>query len=61
MPEGTVRFKHHRRELPFLWKLGRRLVCWSGDLEDWLDEQRKLTNRKLDGRPRYKNGPRRGR
>lgn len=42
MPEGTIRSKYHRGGVP-LWKLGRRLVIWEKDLDDWMEEQRQAT------------------
>lgn len=48
MPEGTIRSRYHRGDMPCLWKLGRRLVAWERDLEAWLDEQRAATTKTRD-------------
>lgn len=45
MPEGTLRYLHHRRELPFLWKRRRRLVAYEADVKSWLKDQREATSR----------------
>jgi predicted DNA-binding transcriptional regulator AlpA len=36
MPEATVRYKRHRGELPFTFKLGRRVVAYESELEAWI-------------------------
>lgn len=49
MAEGTVRSRYHLGQMPFLWKLGRRLVAWERDLEAWLDEQQQATTKTTPG------------
>lgn len=39
LEEATLRWKRHRGELPFVFKLGRRLVAWERDVLAWIDEQ----------------------
>lgn len=45
MPEGTIRSRYHSGTMPCLWKLGRRLVAWERDLEEWLEAQRVATTK----------------
>lgn len=45
MPEGTIRSRYHSGTMPCLWKLGRRLVAWERDLEEWLEVQRAATTK----------------
>jgi len=45
MPEGTIRSRYHSGTMPCLWKLGRRLVTWERDLEEWLEAQRAATTK----------------
>lgn len=45
MPVATLRYKRHRGELPFIFKIGRRLVAHRGDLDKWIDAQRLATRR----------------
>lgn len=45
MPEGTIRSRYHSGTMPCLWKLGRRLVAWERDLEEWLEAQRAATTK----------------
>lgn len=37
---ATWRWKRHRREAPFLWRSGRRLVAWKSDVLAHLEAQR---------------------
>lgn len=45
MPLATLRYKRHRGELPFIFKLGRRLVAYQSELDEWIDDQRRATRR----------------
>src|SRR5512138_1899182 len=45
MPEGTIRSRYLSGTMPCLWKLGRRLVAWERDLEEWLEAQRAATTK----------------
>lgn len=45
MPLATLRYKRHRGELPFIFKLGRRLVAYQSELDEWIDQQRRVTRR----------------
>jgi hypothetical protein len=39
MPEGTVRSKRHRGEMPCVWRgPGGRLVAWEKQLNQWFQE-----------------------
>jgi predicted DNA-binding transcriptional regulator AlpA len=57
MPEGTVRSRYHSGTMPFLWKLGRRLVAWEGDLVKWMDQQRQASTKNRVQRAEYEEGP----
>ena len=45
MPVTTLRYKRHMGELPFLFKLGRRLVAYRSELDNWIDAQREASRR----------------
>ena len=45
MPEGTIRSRYHSGTMPCLWKLGRRLVAWEADLDQWMAEQQEATTK----------------
>jgi len=36
MPEATIRYKRHRGELPFTFRLGRRVVAYESELDAWI-------------------------
>lgn len=40
LPEATIRWKRHKGELPFTFKIGRRVVADEQDVRDWIDQQR---------------------
>ena len=40
MPEATVRYKRHRGELPFTFRLGRRVVAYESEVDAWIADQR---------------------
>jgi predicted DNA-binding transcriptional regulator AlpA len=40
MPEATIRYKRHLGELPFIFKMSRRLVAWESDVLDWVESFR---------------------
>jgi len=40
MPEASIRWKKQRGELPFLFKLGRRLVAYESEVDAWIAQQR---------------------
>jgi predicted DNA-binding transcriptional regulator AlpA len=40
MPEATIRYKRHRGELPFTFRLGRKVVAYESELEAWIAAQR---------------------
>lgn len=40
MPEATIRYKRHRGELPFTFRLGRRVVAYEGDVRAYIDAAR---------------------
>lgn len=44
MPEATIRYKRHRGELPFTFKLGRRVVAYESDLTAWIESIRAAQN-----------------
>ena len=44
MPPATVRYKRHRGELPFTFKLGRKVVAYESELEAWIAAQRNAQN-----------------
>ncbi|WP_141581263.1 AlpA family transcriptional regulator [Actinomadura sp. WMMA1423] len=39
MPEASIRWKRHKGEMDFIFRLGRRLVAWESDLLNWVEEQ----------------------
>ena len=45
MPEGTIRSRYHSGTMPCLWKLGRRLVAWEAELDQWMAEQQEATTK----------------
>lgn len=45
MPEGTVRSRRHRGRMPCVWKLGRHLVAWERDLDQWLEAEQVATTK----------------
>lgn len=57
MPEGTIRSRYHSGTMPCLWKLGRRLVAWEGDLTKWLDQQRQASMKDRSQSAEYEEGP----
>lgn len=40
MPVATVRYKRHRGELPFTFRLGRRVVAYESEVDDYVASQR---------------------
>ena len=40
MPKATVRYKRHRGELPFTFRLGRRVVAYESEVDAYIAEQR---------------------
>jgi predicted DNA-binding transcriptional regulator AlpA len=46
IPKASLRYKRHLGELPFLFRLGRRLVAFEDELDAWIDEQRRATSRR---------------
>lgn len=51
MPEPTVRWKRHQGDLPFLFKLGRRLVAWESDVLSWIEDQARADVESREVRP----------
>lgn len=45
MPESTVRYKRHRGELPFTFRLGRRVVAYESEVEAYIAAQRAAQGR----------------
>jgi hypothetical protein len=45
IPVASLRYKRHLGEMPFIFRLGRKLVCYQSDLDAWIDEQRRATSR----------------
>jgi len=45
IPKASLRYKRHLGELPFLFRLGRRLVAFEDEVDAWIDEQRQATSR----------------
>lgn len=45
MPEGTIRSRYHSGTMPCVWKLGRRLVAWEVELDQWMAEQQEATTK----------------
>jgi predicted DNA-binding transcriptional regulator AlpA len=45
IPKASLRYKRHLGELPFLFRLGRRLVAFDDEVDAWIVEQRKATSR----------------
>jgi predicted DNA-binding transcriptional regulator AlpA len=46
IPKASLRYKRHLGELPFLFRLGRRLVAFEDELDAWIDQQRRATSRR---------------
>jgi predicted DNA-binding transcriptional regulator AlpA len=46
MPPDSLRWKRHRGELPWIFRLGRRLVAFEDECDAWIEEQRRLTSRR---------------
>jgi predicted DNA-binding transcriptional regulator AlpA len=44
MPEATVRWKRHRGELPFTFKLGRRVVAYESEVDAYIAGERAAQN-----------------
>lgn len=40
MPPATVRYKRHKGEMPFIFKMSRRLVAWESDVLDYIESFR---------------------
>jgi excisionase family DNA binding protein len=40
MPVATVRYKRHRGELPFTFRLGRRVVAYEAEVDEYIATQR---------------------
>jgi predicted DNA-binding transcriptional regulator AlpA len=40
IPEASIRYKKHRGEMPFLFRLGRRVVGYESECDAWIAEQR---------------------
>jgi predicted DNA-binding transcriptional regulator AlpA len=40
MSPATVRYKRHLGELPFIFKMSRRLVAWESDVLDYIESFR---------------------
>jgi predicted DNA-binding transcriptional regulator AlpA len=40
MEEATLRYKRHRGEAPFLFKMGKRLYAWRSDCVAWIEAHR---------------------
>jgi predicted DNA-binding transcriptional regulator AlpA len=40
MSEATVRWKRHKNELPFVFRMSRRLVAWKSDVLDYIESYR---------------------
>lgn len=40
MPKATVRYKRHRGELPFTFRLGRRVVAYEDEVDAYIASQR---------------------
>lgn len=40
MPLASVRFKKHKGEMDFIFRLGRRLVAYESECEAWIKAQR---------------------
>ncbi|MFI6299576.1 helix-turn-helix transcriptional regulator [Nonomuraea sp. NPDC050790] len=40
MEAATWRYKRHRGEAPFLFRMGRRLYAWRSDVVAWIEAQR---------------------
>lgn len=45
MPEGTIRSRYHSGTMPCVWKLGRRLVAYERELDEWLEAQRRASRK----------------
>jgi excisionase family DNA binding protein len=44
MPVDTVRYKRHKGELPFTFRLGRRVVAYESEVDAWITAQRAAQN-----------------
>jgi predicted DNA-binding transcriptional regulator AlpA len=40
IPLASIRYKKHRGEMPFLFRLGRRVVGYESECDAWIAEQR---------------------
>jgi predicted DNA-binding transcriptional regulator AlpA len=40
LPENSVRYKKHRGEMDFIFRLGKRLVAYESDVDSWIRDQR---------------------
>lgn len=40
LSEASLRFMRHNGEGPPMFRLGRRLVAWRGDVVAWIEERR---------------------
>jgi predicted DNA-binding transcriptional regulator AlpA len=40
MPVATVRYKRHRGQLPFTFRLGRRVVAYEAEVDEYIAAQR---------------------
>lgn len=40
LAEATLRFKKHRGEITFLFRLGKRLVGYESDVDAWIKQRR---------------------
>lgn len=49
MPENSIRYKKHLGQMPFIFRLGRRLVAYESEVDAWIQEQRQTDAR--DGSP----------
>lgn len=43
IPVATLRWYRHRGLGPKTWRLGRHVVAYEDDVQQWLDDQQKLT------------------
>lgn len=39
IPEATIRYRRHKGEMGFMFRMGRRLVGWESDLLDWVEAE----------------------
>jgi predicted DNA-binding transcriptional regulator AlpA len=49
IPAASIRYKKHRGEMPFLFRLGRRVVCYESDLDAWIQAERAKATNDRDG------------